>query len=79
MNGQNIRFKITPKAARVNAQYTQKGAAELLNIDASTLRRYENSETVPPWDVVEKMESLYGITRDYLSFKSTIAFSDVGH
>lgn len=76
MDNNKAAFKISPKAARVNANYSQKGAAEAFDIDSSTLRRYENGITAPPWDVVEKMEKLYGISRDHLSFKSKIAFSD---
>lgn len=70
-----MEFKITAKAARVNAGFSQKEIASLWDIDVSTLRRYENGLTFPPWDIVEKMEETYGITRDHLFFKRKIALN----
>ena len=49
------------KAARVNAGLTQKQAAKRLGVCAKTLLSYENGKTIPDWDVVERIESLYGI------------------
>ena len=69
-------LRITPKAARVNAQLSQKEAANAFGIDVSTLRRYENGRTVPSWDIVEKMESLYAISKDHIFFRSKTALSD---
>lgn len=60
--------KITLKAARVNAGYTQKGAAEKLGISNKTLCSWENGTTMPDIRQVEHMCSLYGVSYDNLNF-----------
>ena len=40
-------FKISLAAARVNAGYTQKEAAEKLTMSKRTLNRWENGKTAP--------------------------------
>ena len=67
--------KITPKAARVNAGLTQTVAAQLLNINVSTLQNYESGATVPPWNVVDEMSRIYKIGTDFLNFNLKTAFS----
>lgn len=52
---------ITLKAARVNKNYTQKKAAEMLGISQSTLMNYEQGKTFPPQPTIQKMETLYGV------------------
>lgn len=69
-------IKISPKAARVNANISQKEAAKRFGIDVSTLRRYENCQSVPPWDIANAMEREYGINKDNIFFKATTALSD---
>lgn len=51
--------KISLAAARVNAGLSQKEAAELLGVSRSTLQNYEAGKTVPSWDVVMKIETVY--------------------
>lgn len=60
--------KITLKAARVNADLTQREAAKALKIDVSTLQNYETGKTVPDWEMVKKIESLYSFPADYIIF-----------
>ena len=69
-------LKISPKAARVNAGISQGEAAKAMDVDVSTLRRYENGVTAPPWDIVEKMENLYCVSRDNLFLRLKIALSN---
>lgn len=58
--------KITLAAARVNAGLSQKDAARLIGVAPATLRNYETGKTSPGWDVVRKIEKVYGISIDYI-------------
>ena len=60
--------KITLSAARVNAGYSQKEAAELLGISNKTLCNWENGKTFPDQPMIEKICNLYGVTYDMLNF-----------
>ena len=59
-------------AARVNAGYSQKEAAEKLNISNKTLFNYETGEQVPDWEMVHKIESLYNFPADFIFFGSAL-------
>jgi len=52
---------ITLKAARVNANLTQKEAAMRLEISKGTLASYEMYKTVPSIDMAQKIAALYGL------------------
>lgn len=60
--------KITLSAARVNAGYSQKSAAKLLNISNKTLCSWENGKTFPDQPMIEKLCNLYGVTYDMINF-----------
>lgn len=60
--------KITLSAARVNAGYSQKQAAELLNISNKTLCNWEKGKTFPEQPMIEKLCNLYGVTYDMINF-----------
>lgn len=60
--------KITLAAARVNAGYNQEEAAKELNISKATIQNYESGATSPDWDMVKKIETLYGFPSDYIFF-----------
>ena len=62
--------KITLRAARVNAGLPQKEAAKQLGISQATLQNYENGATVPSWDVVEQIETLYNYPANFIFFGS---------
>ena len=65
--------KISLKAARVNANYSQKKAAKAIGIDVSTLQKYEACVTVPNWATVRKIQEIYNFPIDYIFFpKSTL-------
>lgn len=58
--------KMTPKAARVNANLTQQEAADNLQIARSTLSRIEQNSKVSRLWLLEKMAELYHIkTEDF--------------
>ena len=61
-------MELTMKAARVNAGYTQKNAAKLLNISKTTLSSYENYKTIPDIRTSEKMAKLYRLSVDNIIF-----------
>ncbi len=60
--------KISLKAARVNANLTQKSAASQLNINCSTLKNYESGKSVPNWNTVAEIEKLYKYPADFIFF-----------
>lgn len=52
------------KAARVNAGYTQKGAAEVLGVSEKTVCNWEKGIAVPMADKFVEMCRLYGVSMD---------------
>lgn len=61
-------MKITLKAARVNAGYSQKEAAERLGISNTTLCKWENYISFPNAQQIDKLCELYGVSYDDLIF-----------
>lgn len=64
----NKELKITLEAARVNAGLNQKDAAKKLSINPVTLGRYESGISYPNIDMINKMEKLYGISKDNIKW-----------
>lgn len=60
--------KISLKAARVNAGYSQKEAAALLGISNKTLCSWEKGKTYPDQPMIAKICELYGVTYDMIDF-----------
>ena len=60
--------KITCKAARINAGYTQEEAAKELGVATSTLRNWENGKSYPKQPAIEKMCTLYNRSYDSINF-----------
>ena len=58
--------KITLKAARVNAHFTQKEAAKALNISVASLQNYESGKTTQDWTLVRQIEKLYNYPIDFI-------------
>ena len=65
--------RITLKAARVNADLSQREAAKALGVNVSTLQNYETGKTVPDWDMVKRIESVYGFPADFIIFSKESA------
>lgn len=59
---------VTLKAARVNAELTQKEAAEKLGISKQTLANYEMYKTKPDIEMANKMVALYDLPVDAIIF-----------
>ena len=60
--------KISLKAARVNAGFSQKEAADLLQISNKTLSSWENGDTFPSAKKIECLCSLYDVSYDDIIF-----------
>ena len=60
--------KITLKAARVNANLSQREAAKALGVNVSTLQNYETNKTVPDWAMVKRIEKVYRYPADFIIF-----------
>lgn len=66
--------KITLAAARVNAGLSQDKAANMLEISKDTLSNYERGKTTPDWNMVKKIESVYGFPSDFIFFGDELRF-----
>lgn len=60
--------KITLKAARVNAGYTQEKAAELIGVGVNTLKNWESKKSFPNQPQIEKICEVYDIHYDFIRF-----------
>ena len=61
-------MKISLAAARVNADLTQKEAAAMLGISNRTLCKWENGESFPNAQQIEKICELYVVSYDNINF-----------
>lgn len=61
-------MKVTLKAARVNANYTQEKAAKALDVSRDTIRNWENGKSFPSIKQVEKILNLYCVKLDDIIF-----------
>ena len=61
-------FKISLAAARVNAGYTQKEAAEKITMSKRTLSRWESGKTAPTVDKFIELCRLYKCPTNAVSF-----------
>ena len=60
--------KITLKAARTNAGYTQREAAEKIGVTVDTVGNWERGKSYPDALQIKRIESAYNITYDNLIF-----------
>ena len=60
--------RISARAARVNAELTLEQAAKEIGINRTTLIKYEKGETVPDWDVAERIGRIYGFPTQFIFF-----------
>lgn len=61
-------LKISLRAARINAGYTQKEASAHLGISNKTLTSWEKGITFPPTNMILKICKLYKVPFDNLNF-----------
>ncbi len=62
------KLQITLEAARVNAGMTQKEVATAMNVDRTTVIRWEKAKKIPNYDESEKLAKLYRIPLDNIFF-----------
>ena len=60
--------KISLRAARVNAGFSQKEAAILLKVSDKTLSNWENGDTFPSAKKIECLCDLYKVSYDDIIF-----------
>lgn len=69
--------RLTLKAARVNAGFTQLQAATLLGISNKTLCNWERGGAFPTPKHIDKICRLYGVGYDDLTFRPPIRFKRI--
>ena len=65
-----LALQISLKAARVNADYTQKEAAKLINVDVSTIVSWESGKTSPKATQLNELCQIYGVSVDCVFLRS---------
>jgi len=60
--------KITLEAARTNAGYTLKQAAELIGVSVATLHNWEKDSSSVKVSQVNKIEEVYKFPSEYIFF-----------
>ena len=68
MIGEMAEIQISLESARVNAEMTQAEAADIMNVDRSTIRRWERGEKIPNYDESRKLSEIYEIPIDNIFF-----------
>ena len=63
-----MEYKITLKAARVNANLTLDQACKLLKTSKNTLIKWESGEAFPTWDKVQLISEVYKWPSDLIIF-----------
>lgn len=61
-------LRITLKAARVNAGLSQKEVADTLGVSNKTICSWENSDTFPSANYIDKLCKLYNVSYDDIIF-----------
>ena len=63
--------QITLKAARVNAGFTQRSAAERLGVTPGTLVSWEKNRTAPNASIFRKLCEIYDVSEDLIFLPKT--------
>lgn len=61
-------LQISLAAARINAEMTQKEVADAMEVDRSTVGRWEKGDKIPDYDEAKKLAGLYGLSVDNIFF-----------
>ena len=61
-------FRISLKAARINANLSICDAAELIGVSESTLKSWEAGRTFPTQPHITKICEVYGLSYDQIRF-----------
>ena len=63
-----MQYKVSLKAARVNADLNLAEAAEKLDVSISTVKNWEAKKTFPNQPMIERICAVYAIPYDMLKF-----------
>lgn len=66
-------LQISLKAARVNANLRQTDVAIEMNVDVSTIGKWEKEQTAPRWDQFKKLCEIYHCSTDDIFLKTRYA------
>ena len=61
-------MKITLKAARVNAELTQKEAARAMGVTKDTISNWERRKSFPSAKIIKRIEEVYRVPYDSIIF-----------
>ena len=61
-------YKVSMKAARINADLTLVEAAEQIGVSVSTVKNWEAKKTFPNQPMLEKICVVYAVPYDMLKF-----------
>ena len=64
-------LRISLKAARVNADLSQKEVANILRVSNKTIHSWEKGDTFPSAGYINKLCKLYGVSYDNIIFLPT--------
>lgn len=65
-------MQLTLKAARTNAKYTQREAAQKIGVTVDTISNWERGKSFPNAIQIRRIEQVYGVPYDALIFLPTI-------
>lgn len=63
-----MQYKVSLKAARVNAELNLSEAADKLGVSVSTIKNWETKRTFPNQPMIEQICAVYAIPYDLLKF-----------
>lgn len=70
------KMKITLKACRTNAGYSQKEIAQILNKTKETIVSWEKGKTMPDGFELQKLAKIYGVSSDFIFLGDELALSE---
>jgi transcriptional regulator with XRE-family HTH domain len=63
-----MQYKVSMKAARVNAELNLAEAADKIGVSISTVKNWEAKKTFPNQPMIERICAVYAIPYDMLKF-----------
>lgn len=63
-----MRYKVSMKAARINAELNLAEAADKIGVSISTVKNWEAKKTFPNQPMIERICAVYAIPYDMLKF-----------
>lgn len=70
-------MQLTLKAARTNAKYTQREAAQKIGVTVDTISNWERGKSFPNAIQIRRIEQVYGVPYDALIFCQELRFKRI--